>query len=93
MNSGFYRTVDLPNTNDDSEHPRLLLEQHRLIDMDGDGVDEPYIITLDHETQKVLRIEADFDPDDVVLDGERVMKVERKLYSFCVGRSMPRAAR
>lgn len=82
MNSGFYRKVELANTNDDKEHPRLLLEQHCLLDLDGDGVDEPYIVTLDHETQKVLRIEADFDEDDVVLadDDQTVVRVKRRSY-------------
>lgn len=82
MNAGFYRVVDLPNTNEDSEHPRLLLEQHRLLDLDQDGVDEPYIVTLDHETQQVLRIEADFGAEDVILadDDETVIRVARKGY-------------
>lgn len=82
MNSGFYRVVDLPSTHEDDEHPRLLLEQHRLLDLDEDGVDEPYIVTLDHETQHVLRIEADFGEDDVILadNDEAVIRVKRRGY-------------
>jgi chaperonin GroES len=39
-----------------NDRPRLILEQHRNWDLDGDGYAEPYIITVDHETQSVLRI-------------------------------------
>lgn len=68
MKAGEYRTVTLTPTEEDSEAPRLLLEQHRLIDLDDDGLDEPYIVTVDHETSQVLKIEANFAPDDVKLD-------------------------
>lgn len=81
MNSGFYRKVDLPHTGEDEESPRLLLEQHRLADLDDDGIDEPYIVTVDHETQQVLRIEADFGLDDVELDDQnRVIRIKRQCY-------------
>lgn len=63
--SGIYRQVDLPSTEEDAQKPRLLLEQHRLDDLDGDGVEEPYIVTVDKETCEVLRIEAAFTDDDV----------------------------
>lgn len=61
-----------------SDKPRLLLEQHRLIDMDDDGCPEPYIVTVDHETRQVLRIEANFGPGDVKLspDGTRVLSIK-----------------
>ena len=35
---------------------RIVLEQHRGWDLDGDGIEEPYVITVDYETRKVLRI-------------------------------------
>lgn len=38
------------------DRPRKVLEQHRLLDLDGDGIQEPYIVTVDYETRKVLRI-------------------------------------
>lgn len=55
--SGFYRDVDLVLADDDTQAPRMLLEQHRLDDLDGDGVDEPYVVTVDKETGEVLRVE------------------------------------
>jgi chaperonin GroES len=36
--------------------PRMFLEQHRDWDLDGDGIQEPYVITVDYETRKVVRI-------------------------------------
>ena len=79
-----YSAVELFPLNDKGERakeddgPRLLLEQHRLIDIDEDGVEEPYIVTIDHKTHKVLRIEANFGPEDVKLnDAGEVVSIER----------------
>lgn len=82
MASGFYREVTLTPSSEDSEAPRLLLEQHRLADLDEDGVDEPYIVTVDHESRQVLRVEPDFSPDDVVMsdDGTTPIRIKRKCY-------------
>lgn len=62
----------------DDDGPRLLLEQHRLMDLDGDGVEEPYIVTVDHKTNKVLRIETNFGPEDIKVNtaGE-VVSIQR----------------
>ncbi len=38
------------------DQPRIVLEQHREWDLDGDGVAEPYVVTVDFETEKVVRI-------------------------------------
>ncbi len=43
------------NTNVD-EMPRGFAEQHRDWDLDGDGIAEPYVITVDIESRKVVRI-------------------------------------
>lgn len=40
--------------------PRMLLEQHCFLDLDGDGYEEPYVVTVDHDSKKVLRIVARF---------------------------------
>jgi chaperonin GroES len=76
MRAGYYRDIILNEENDD-DGARLLLEQHRLMDLDEDGLDEPYIVTVDHVTQRVLRIEANFSPEDVVVEGDRVMSIGR----------------
>ena len=43
---------------DTKDAPRIILEQHRLWDLDGDGIEEPYCVTVDKETAKVFSIQA-----------------------------------
>lgn len=50
---------------DDEDTPFKLLECHTWCDIDEDGYKEPYILTVDHESRKVLRITARFDQEGV----------------------------
>lgn len=80
IRSGFYRDIVI----DDREERAgaiVLLEQQRLIDLDEDGLEEPYIVTVDLETEKVLRIEPNFGPDSVKQgpDGS-VLRIEKGLF-------------
>lgn len=77
MAAGEYRTYNLVQTGDDDQAARMLLEQHRMHDLDGDGIEEPYIVTVDHEQREVLRIEAAYTLDSVKLNGEKVVGFER----------------
>lgn len=52
-------------SDEDEQKPRCIIEQHRLVDLDDDGIEEPYILTVDVESQQVLRIEAAFTLDDI----------------------------
>lgn len=54
-----------PEAPTDEQAARLMLEQHRMMDLDEDGLDEPYIVTVDHGTSQVLRIEEAFGDEDV----------------------------
>jgi len=56
-----------PNTVDEAT-PYVLLEQHTFWDLDDDGYAEPYIITIDERTKKVLRVVARWDSDGIHLD-------------------------
>lgn len=59
----------------DETTPFLAGEQHVLLDLDGDGYAEPYIITFEEGTGAVLRIVTRFDrPEDI----ERVSTGTRK---------------
>lgn len=81
MATGQYRAIDLVPTSEDAEAPRMCLEQHRLMDLDGDGLDEPYIVTVDKETSQVLRVEAAFAQADVSLDQQGgVILIERPAF-------------
>jgi chaperonin GroES len=41
---------------DETDRPRVFLEQHRYLDLDGDGYKEPYVVTVDKATKMVARI-------------------------------------
>lgn len=77
MRSGEFRQVDMKATADDDQAPRRLLEQHRLHDLDGDGFEEPWIITVDHETMEVLRIDPAFGAADVMMAGDDIVSITR----------------
>jgi chaperonin GroES len=50
---------------DDEQGPQDFIEQHTLLDLDEDGLFEPYIVTVHKDTQTVVRIVADFREEDV----------------------------
>jgi len=45
----------------DLDAPHIFIEQHRWLDLDGDGYEEPYIVTVHLDTSKVVRIVNRFD--------------------------------
>lgn len=49
----------------DTESPHEFLEQHRFLDLDGDGYPEPYIVTIHEATSKVMRIVPRFRDTDI----------------------------
>ena len=51
---------------DDKTTPYVLLEQHTYFDLDKDGYPEPYIVTVEKTTRKVLRVVARFTEQGVV---------------------------
>lgn len=53
---------------EDDTTPYTILEQHTYLDLDGDGYTEPYIVTVDENTKKVLRIVPRFDKDTVIVN-------------------------
>lgn len=69
-----------PQANDNT--PFALLEQHCWIDLDCDGYAEPYIITVEHGTGKVLRIVTRFDRiEDVETTSDgRIVKIRATEY-------------
>lgn len=50
--------VNPPVDGDDEDAPYITLEQHRFFDFDGDGYAEPYVVTIDENSHKTLRIVA-----------------------------------
>lgn len=65
----------------DTSAPQLFLEQHRLLDLDEDGYPEPYIVTVHKYSGKVVRIVANFGPDEVRLTNDgRVAAIRPRSY-------------
>lgn len=62
---------------DDDSAPRMFLEQHRLLDLDGDGYSEPYVVTLVRATGKVVRIVARYRKDGIQAsdDGDTIYMI------------------
>lgn len=83
MRSGYWREVVLTQeggeNGSDDQAPRVILEQHRYMDLDEDGLDEPYIVTVDEATAQVLRIDEAWMDDglDRDPDTEAVRAIER----------------
>lgn len=69
------------SSHDDDDGPQLFLEQHRLLDLDEDGYPEPYIVTVHKETQKVVRIVANYKQDTVTIAADgRIGAIRRQDY-------------
>ena len=54
----------------DDTTPYTLLEQHTFLDLDEDGYAEPYIVTFEEESQKVLRIVARYTNEGIKVDAK-----------------------
>lgn len=79
--SGLFRDVDYVEVEgDDADAPQQFVEQHRRLDLDGDGYGEPYIVTVHVKSQKVARIVADFAQEDVTLGDAGVVAIRRGSY-------------
>lgn len=65
---------DLKPVKVDQSTPYKILEQHTYLDLDDDGYFEPYIVTVDYHTAKVLRIVPRFKQEniDTNVDGDVV---------------------
>lgn len=78
--AGVYLDVDLgrvPGQDDDA--PFDILEQHRLLDLDEDGYPEPYIVTVEKQSAKVLRVVAAFDLDGIFIGTESIGDILRNV--------------
>lgn len=55
--------VSSPGSSEESSAYRTL-EQHRFLDLDKDGYAEPYIVTIEESSRKVLRVVARFEREE-----------------------------
>jgi len=54
----------------DGTVPYQIIEQHTYYDLDGDGYEEPYIVTFERNSKAVLRVCARFDDSGIHTDDE-----------------------
>lgn len=91
MRSGEWRDIELSadqkDGSPDEDKPYVILEQHRWLDLDDDGYEEPYVVTVHESTQKVLRIVARFTADDVTFRRStgKIVRIEPTRYYIKYG--------
>jgi chaperonin GroES len=72
---------DDPEHPSDEDAPHIFLEQHRWLDLDGDGYEEPWVVTVHEATGRVVRIVARFEVDGVQTDDKgKVTRIEPVQY-------------
>ena len=69
---------------DDTASPITFVEQHTRIDLDGDGYEEPYIVTFHKGSHEVVRIEPRYSVNSVELnaDGEVARIMPEQYYTY-----------
>ena len=66
---------------EDETTPYTFLEQHCYLDLDGDDYTEPYVVTVDENTRKVVRIVPRFSEDSVQIgEDDSVLAIEPDHY-------------
>lgn len=67
--AGYGKNIDMGQ---DEQAPVTFIEQHRRYDIDGDGYDEPIIVTFARDSGKLARIAVGFDEESIEAteDGE-----------------------
>lgn len=87
--SGVFLDVDLKEDNDGTQSANdpahVFLEQHRYLDLDGDGYPEPYVVTVHETSRTVVRITPNFDDEDIQFEVRAngdfiVQSIKRKSY-------------
>lgn len=59
--------ADIDADDKDQSSEDEFLEQHCMLDLDGDGITEPYIVTVHTQSEKVARIVARFDRSSILV--------------------------
>lgn len=68
------------STAGDKDLPHLFIHQYRRMDLDGDGYPEPWCVTIHKETQKVVRIAANFYPEKIMMGMKGIMRIPADIY-------------
>ncbi len=87
--SGIWLDIELREQKEKTDNERdaleqedyfTFLEQHCWLDLDGDQYEEPYIVTLEKESMKVVRIVANYDESGISTNAKKqVVSIKPKL--------------
>lgn len=70
-----------PDQQNDEDAPHEFYEQHRFLDLDSDGYQEPYIVTVHKQTSQVVRIVPRFEVDGIkVNDKSKIVSIAPSMY-------------
>jgi chaperonin GroES len=69
----------------DPQAAQEFIEQHRWEDLDGDGLAEPWIFTVHLASQKVVRVQANYDLDSATVEDGKVIYLPRFDYFIKYG--------
>lgn len=62
---------------DDNTTPYTVLEQHTWLDLDDDGYAEPYVVTFEYNSKKILRISARYNTAGIRLNEKgEILRIE-----------------
>ena len=77
--SGIFRkgSIECMQSEDDEDLPELFIEQHGWIDLDDDGYQEPYIVTIHADSEQVVRVVARYDEDGIKVNSKgSIVRIE-----------------
>lgn len=84
INEGIWAEVEqlTPDEGSTNETPFYnFIEQHCYLDLDGDGYEEPYIVTFHPPSGYVARIVSNFFPEDITQDEKgKVIRIKKTNY-------------
>jgi len=70
-----WKKIDYPNIDDEEDSDQEFFEQFRRLDLDGDGYEEPYIVTVHKESKTPVRIIPNFRAESVQKSGQKVSRI------------------
>lgn len=77
VRKGIWCEEVLEKIQESDDAPEQFLEQHRTLDLDGDGYGEPYVVTVHKDTMCVCRIVARYEEVGIVKGkGKEVARIE-----------------
>lgn len=78
IQAGVDNRVGITRPKSQKTDPYKILEMHWFLDLDDDGYDEPYIVTILKDTNEVLRIVPRFRYSDVEYKGRQILRIKAR---------------